>query len=166
MTEALLTLFPAPLHRAALRAGLPLAKAWWRLVPTRTEGAVAALWRGSRLLIVRGTAARTVSLPGGFLKRGEDPGAGARRELREETGLDLPADAFKAQEPIRTSYGRRRNTAHLFEVDCAAIEAQTAPLLPRPDDREIAWARFLTLSELVAYTPDPTLKVYLERLEG
>jgi 8-oxo-dGTP diphosphatase len=33
-------------------------------------------------------------IPGGFLEEGEDPAAGLRRELKEETGLDVEPERF------------------------------------------------------------------------
>lgn len=51
---------------------------------------VAAITREGDLVLVRqhriGIDATTLELPGGIVDEGEDPGAGARRELREETG--------------------------------------------------------------------------------
>ena len=48
------------------------------------------------ILLVRGSFGHQLwSLPGGGLHRGESDAVGAARELKEETGLDLPARAFQ-----------------------------------------------------------------------
>ncbi len=57
----------------------------------RTVGALAVIRDDDgRVLLVR-TAypPRLWNLPGGRLERGETPGGGLRREVREETGLDV-----------------------------------------------------------------------------
>ena len=50
---------------------------------------------GSEALLVRHPYSRQIlELPGGALKKGEQPLAALRRELEEELGLPLPAKAF------------------------------------------------------------------------
>lgn len=65
-----------------------------RLVtPAYRVGVLAVVFRpDGRLLLVDQPYVRGWSLPGGDLKRGEEPGAGLARELREELGLDVAAD--------------------------------------------------------------------------
>mgnify|MGYP001824653447 CR=1 FL=1 len=56
---------------------------WVNVIPLDSEG---------RVIIVRqyrhGTRSVTVEVPGGVVERGEEPEAGARRELLEETGYE------------------------------------------------------------------------------
>lgn len=61
-----------------------------RTHPAFTVGAICVVERGDgALLLVRHSYRRWWGFPGGLLKRGEDVAAGARREAREETGLDV-----------------------------------------------------------------------------
>jgi len=72
------------------------------------------------------------SLPGGGLHRHEDPRRGARRELLEETALDVPMDRMKLID-------RRNANNHglVFSYDLFVIEVAVAlPLKRQP--REIA----------------------------
>ncbi len=57
----------------------------------RTVGVLAVIRDGDgRVLLVRtGYPPRLWNLPGGRLERGETPGGGLSREVREETGLDV-----------------------------------------------------------------------------
>lgn len=68
---------PAPLRRAAVRAG----------TPGFTVGAVCVLQRGDRVLMLRQPHRTGWSLPGGLLSRGESAADAVRRELVEEIGV-------------------------------------------------------------------------------
>jgi 8-oxo-dGTP pyrophosphatase MutT (NUDIX family) len=77
--------------RTAYRLGYPLAHAYWRLAQPTKEGVKCMLTRGDEVLLVRHTYGPPGrwELPGGGVKRGEEPAAAARREAREELGVDI-----------------------------------------------------------------------------
>lgn len=84
-----------------------------------------------------------LALPGGFVDAGEDTADAARRELREETGLDLPGlmlvGTYAA--PGRDPRGRVVTFAYLGRVDG----------LPEPtagDDAKSAW--WIPISQVVS----------------
>jgi 8-oxo-dGTP pyrophosphatase MutT (NUDIX family) len=83
------------LHRLLLRAyrRLPLHGRRWavRLVaPSYTVGAICLIERpDGHVLLIRQTYRRRWGIPGGLLKRREDPADAARREVHEEIGLDI-----------------------------------------------------------------------------
>jgi 8-oxo-dGTP diphosphatase len=60
------------------------------LTPGFTVGAICFVERpDGALLLVRLSYRNRWGVPGGLLKRGEEPADAARREVREETGLDV-----------------------------------------------------------------------------
>jgi 8-oxo-dGTP pyrophosphatase MutT (NUDIX family) len=83
----------ARLHHSLLRvyASLPkLVRRWIvrTIAPSYTVGAICFIERpDGALLFVRTSYRRRWGAPGGLLKRGEDPGAAAVREVLEEVGL-------------------------------------------------------------------------------
>lgn len=83
------------------------------------------------------------ALPGGFLDPGERLEAGCRRELEEETGLQLPADltaeaTFVGDHPDRSDRGRF--ITHVFHFRLAAD--QSRPVVKGGDDAASAsWVR-------------------------
>jgi len=82
----------AAVRRRALRPAHALLTVWWRLRRPATRGVKLVLRDGDgRVLFVRHTYGDREGweLPGGGLHRGEAPQDGARREGREELGLDL-----------------------------------------------------------------------------
>ena len=64
--------------------------AWYARLPTMF-GAAAALFTnpGGQVLLVKPNYRPHWSLPGGILEHGEPPHEGCRREVKEETGLDI-----------------------------------------------------------------------------
>lgn len=90
---------PAPSRRTLQRGALvgyrrlPAALRRWlvrRVAPAYTVGGLCVIERSDgRILLVRHAYRPRWGLPGGFLKRGEEPPDGARREVREEVGLAI-----------------------------------------------------------------------------
>jgi 8-oxo-dGTP diphosphatase len=104
---------------------------------------VAVLRPGAVLLVRRGQApaAGAWSLPGGAQKLGETAEEGARRELREETGLEVgPLELAGYVDSIhRDAAGRI--LYHYTILDFAALWRGDAPR-PGSDITELAWAGF------------------------
>ena len=75
----------------------------------RDAGASAAFWQ----------------LPGGWIEAGESPPAAARREVREETGLELGELRFVAV-TSNVFTPRRHSLTLYFETECVAPEALVA----------------------------------------
>lgn len=90
------------LHEAAQRVHLILLRTYRRLpvlarrwvvraiAPSFTVGAICLVERADgRVLLIHQTYRRNWGLPGGLLRRREAPATAARREVREEIGLEV-----------------------------------------------------------------------------
>jgi len=79
-------------------ARLPVRARLWlvrRVAPSHHVGALCLIEHDGRLLMLRQSHRWGWTLPGGLLDRGEAPDVTARREVAEETGLDVePALPF------------------------------------------------------------------------
>jgi 8-oxo-dGTP pyrophosphatase MutT (NUDIX family) len=93
--------------------------------PTYTVGAVtlvrdAGAPAPGRLLLLRQPPNRGWSLPGGLLGHRERPADGARRELYEETGILVDAEALRPAIPNAIVHSDGRWVDLVFEVDVPA----------------------------------------------
>jgi ADP-ribose pyrophosphatase YjhB (NUDIX family) len=136
-------LLPAPFHRALLPLAHRVRHIWrrWRKAPIAGVSVVITNLGGDVLLLKHSYGPDVWSLPGGGLNSGEDPIEAARREVREELGIELARI-----EPIGTldeELSGSPHTAHLFAATC---DRQ-----PRPDGREVVVARFFPSHSL----PEP-----------
>ena len=129
--------------RTVYRAGHPLAHAYWRVAQPRKRGVKCVLTRGPEVLLVRHTyGPRTRwELPGGGVKRGEEPLAAARREAREELGLEIE-DWRPLGDLFERIYGKR-DTLWCFTAPVGDRELAT-------DGAEIAEARWFPRDALPA----------------
>ena len=136
-------LVPPPLHRALMPLAHMVRHYWrrWRKAPIAGVSVIVTNLGGDVLLLRHSYGPAVWSLPGGGLGRGEDPLEAARREVREELGVELARI-----EPVGTleeMLSGSPHTAHLFTGVC---DRQ-----PRPDLREVTEARFFPSHSL----PEP-----------
>jgi 8-oxo-dGTP pyrophosphatase MutT (NUDIX family) len=152
----MLRLIPSGVHRAGLRLAHALRRRWWRITkPTLHGVSVAAFDKQARVLLVRhsyGTG--RWAMPGGGIRRGEDPAIAAAREFAEELGVTVTdlAPVAVLEEDLHGA----RNRVHLFTGTLAG--------LPKPDGRELLAAAFFPPDAL----PTPcsaTVAPRLARLE-
>jgi 8-oxo-dGTP pyrophosphatase MutT (NUDIX family) len=107
---------PVALRRAGYRAAHMGRRVYWLLLRPHTRAVKCIVRDGDAVLFVRHAYGdrRSWELPGGGIKRGEDPRAGAAREAREELGLDL-AD-WRALGTVEARGQGKRTTIQCFEA--------------------------------------------------
>jgi 8-oxo-dGTP diphosphatase len=150
MTDALI--------RAGYRCVYRAARAYWFIMRPQTSGAVVALWNGGRVLLVRSSYRPHYGFPGGFLRRGEPPAAGASREVHEELGLVIPTSQLVlAWQGIKT-FENRRDSISIFEASIDPPPPLTA------NNRELVWVGWTTPADALALRLLPHVRDYLMTL--
>ena len=136
----MLHLIPAPLHRRLYRLADWARRHWWRARrPVRRSAHGIAFDDAGRVLLVRHSYGRPVwSIPGGGVRRREDPAVAAAREFREELGCEL-ADMV-ALEPSERHVSGSRDLQHGFAARLAGV--------PVADRREIVAAELFDPGDL------------------
>lgn len=122
------------LLRLAHQAGIHVLRVWWFVARPHTHGVKLVVWSGDQVLFVRHTYGnrRAWELPGGGRRRGESAPDAARREAREELGLDIGDWSY-----IGLVEDRQRATAHLT---CLEARYDGTPLtLSRAEIAEGRW---------------------------
>ncbi|MDO9710435.1 NUDIX hydrolase [Paracraurococcus lichenis] len=138
------------------RLGYPLARLSWALRRPARNGVMVAVWWQGRILVLRQSYRRGLTFPGGAIEPGEAPEAAARRELREEVGLEAPPGALRPAGEVTVRFESCRDHVRFFEL------RPEAPPQPRPDNREIIWAGFLDSSAALAERMPPYVRLYLK----
>ena len=111
--------------------------------PVIHVAAALAVDERGRALMVRKHGTTMFMQPGGKLEPGEHPLAALRRELGEELGLDLPADAFTWVGTFEEDAANE--PGHVVRADVYAVTVEaTAPVAAA----EIAECRWVDLDAL------------------
>lgn len=116
----------------------------WYENPAPTAG-VAIVRDGKVLVAVRARDPHRgkIDVPGGFLHVGEDPVEGARREVREELGIDIDTSMEGCIQAVPHRYGPDGDW--LLSLGFVATPVGEAELHPADD---VAEARWVGLEEL------------------
>jgi 8-oxo-dGTP diphosphatase len=133
---------PAPLRRAAVRAG----------TPSYTVGAVALLRReDGRLLFVDQRHSEGWALPGGLLRRGECPDDAVVREVAEEVGIALVPSELPLPVAAVNARVRRVDLVYLLDAPAGARPHQE-------DEAEVRRVGWFATEELLEVS-EPTLEI-------
>lgn len=98
-------------------------------ITMRPFAIVIPLLDGDRTILVRsfklGVGAVSLSLPAGYLEAGEEPLAGAKRELREETGHEAPEWISLGRYVVDGNYGSGSMNAFIAKGAAKVCEPQS-----------------------------------------
>ncbi|HEX6596281.1 MAG TPA: NUDIX hydrolase [Acidimicrobiales bacterium] len=116
-----------------------------RMTPSFSVGAICVIERADgALLLIRHSYKPAWGFPGGFLKRGESPHDAARRETREEVGVDVVLD----EPPTVVVEAGVRRVDVIFTGRSAGGSAEDSPSPRSPEILEARWFLPTELPEL------------------
>jgi 8-oxo-dGTP diphosphatase len=122
--------------------------------------------RGGRVLLVRRAVAPARGawdVPGGFIERGETAEAAARREAREELGVDVRIERFIGTFP--DTYGVERHPS-LNIYYAARLRRRNATVRPADDASGFQWFAFDRLPRRLAFKNNRQALRALRRSQG
>jgi 8-oxo-dGTP pyrophosphatase MutT (NUDIX family) len=125
------------LARLGLRAAYPSLRVYWLLTGTRIHGVQCVISRDDEVLLVRHTYGdrRRWELPGGAVKRHEQPRDAAVREVREELGIEIRE--WRSLGDVSVQVDRRRGTLCCFATHADGLE----PQIDEVEIEELGWFR-------------------------
>jgi 8-oxo-dGTP pyrophosphatase MutT (NUDIX family) len=109
------------------RAGHAVLRPYWLVFRPRQRGVKCVIWRGREVLLVRHTYGdrKRWQLPGGAVKRGEEPRQAARRETREELGAEISEWTPIGELPVRELH--RRDVLFCFSAPIGDLDLHLDP---------------------------------------
>jgi 8-oxo-dGTP pyrophosphatase MutT (NUDIX family) len=116
--------------RAVYRVGYRVLRVFWLVTSPPKRGVKCVLTRGHEVLLVRHTYGprKRWELPGGGVKRREEPLDAARRETQEELGVDLTDWRFLGDLFDRIDGRRDQLWCYAAELGDARIERDPAEI--------------------------------------
>jgi 8-oxo-dGTP pyrophosphatase MutT (NUDIX family) len=142
--------------RTAYRGAYSLALAWWFVRRPVTEGVLAGVWHGRRVLLLQNSYKRPFGLPGGGAHRGESREETGARELREEVGLSVEPHALRLVFEVEGTDEFKHDRVYFVELE---VEAEPPIAVDR---REVEWADFIDAETALRLPLQPLVRAYLE----
>jgi 8-oxo-dGTP diphosphatase len=141
----------------AYKSAYQLMRTYWKLTRPTTHGALVTLWNRGEVLLVRNSYVPYYSLPGGYVRRGEDPKAAAARELHEEVGLDASLDRLSLVHDETHDWEGKRDHVEIF-----TLEVDSRPDIT-VDNREVIEASWWKPEQALELNLFPPLRRVIER---
>jgi 8-oxo-dGTP pyrophosphatase MutT (NUDIX family) len=125
------------LARLGLRLAYPSLRLYWFLARTRIYGVQCVISRDEEVLLVRHSYGdrRRWELPGGAVKRNEQPREAAVREVREELGIELRE--WRSLGDVSVHVDRRSGTLCCFATRVDGLD----PQIDEVEIEELGWFR-------------------------
>jgi ADP-ribose pyrophosphatase YjhB (NUDIX family) len=142
--------------RLAFIVAYRVLRVWWFIRRPNERGAFVAVWHGDELLLIRNSYRKGETIPCGHIGRRETPRAAARRELREEVGMDVPESELSEATDFSLVHSYLHDHAYIFEWF-----PDERPEI-RVDRREVIWGEFVPEASLDARALVPQVRIYLK----
>ena len=128
---------------------------WFFVARPTMEGVYVAVWYEEKLLVIKNSYKKSITIPCGRIKRGEDSVQAAVRELKEEVGIQLDPRQLTFVGKYTGKFKYASDVGSFFEIE------MTKKPLVQPDNREVVWAKFMSLEQLGQLNLNPTVKNWL-----
>jgi 8-oxo-dGTP pyrophosphatase MutT (NUDIX family) len=128
---------------------------WFFTRPT-VYGVYVAVWHKEKLLVIKNSYKKRITIPCGHVKRGEDKAEAAVRELYEEVSIKLDNDQLDFVGEYKGEFRYATDIGTFFEILMAEL-----PQI-QVDNREVVWAQFMPLDQVANLNLNPTVKAWLK----
>jgi ADP-ribose pyrophosphatase YjhB (NUDIX family) len=132
---------------------------FWFIFRPSVRGVFVGIWYDGKILIIRNSYKTKYSVPGGYLKRNENPALAAVRELQEEINIRISPDHLNYMGEFTFFDEFKHDTVTFFEV-----KLSDSPEI-KFDNREVIWGKFLTPSSALELNLTPPVQEYLEAID-
>ena len=144
------------LARIFYRLAYKVIQLWFFVARPTISGVYVAVWYEGRLLVIKNSYKKSFTIPCGRIKRGEAIAQAAVRELNEEVGIKLDPGQLTFVGRYNGQFKWARDEGSFFE-----IEMNQMPQI-EPDNREVVWARFMSLEQIRKLPLNATVKNWLD----
>ncbi|HVU05577.1 MAG TPA: NUDIX hydrolase [Polyangiaceae bacterium] len=133
-----------------------IVRIYWQIFNPFTHGVLVAVFNEGAVLLVQNSYVNYVSMPGGYLRRGETSVQAAIRELHEETGLWAKAEELVPLLDQTAPFEGKKDRVEIF-----ALEAKIRRRV-YVDQREVVSARWTPITEALTLDLYPPIRKVLE----